>query len=80
MALGWRKDYLRYRSYFLNVLNLYKRKEDLRMFLEIMLSLSAISFFSIFALRPTFLTIATLLKEINAKKGTIITMDTKIKN
>lgn len=80
MALGWRKDYLRYRSYFLNVLNLYKRKEDLRMFLEIILSLSAISFFSIFALRPTFLTIAALLKEINTKKGTVITMDTKIKN
>lgn len=80
MALGWRKDYLRYKSYYLNVLNLYKRREDLRMFLEIILSLVAISFFSIFALRPTFLTIAALLKEINTKKGTIIKMDTKIAN
>lgn len=80
MALGWRKDYLRYRSFFLNVLNLYKRKEDLRMFLEIILSLVTISFFSIFALRPTFLTISALLKEINTKKETIAKMDTKIKN
>ena len=39
MALGLRKDYLRYKSYFLNIVSLYKRKEDLRMFLEIMLSL-----------------------------------------
>lgn len=80
MALGWRKDYLRYKSYYLNILNLYKRKEDLRMFLEIILSLFAISFFSIFAIRPTFLTISTLLKEINSKKETVTKMDTKIKN
>jgi len=80
MALGWRKDYLRYKSYFLNILNLYERREDLKMFLEIILSLVTISFFSIFALRPTFLTISTLLKEINTKKETVIKMDTKIKN
>lgn len=80
MALGWRKDYLRYKFYYLNILNLYKRKEDLRMFLEIILSLFAISFFSIFAIRPTFLTISTLLKEINSKKETATKMDTKIKN
>ena len=80
MALGWRKDYLRYKSYFLNVLNLYKRREDLRMFLEIILSLVTISFFSIFALRPTFLAISTLLREIDTKKETVTKMDTKIKN
>jgi hypothetical protein len=80
MALGWRKEYSRYKSYYLNILNFYKSKEDLRMFLEIILSLSAISFFSIFAIRPTFLTISTLLKEINSKKEVIAKMDTKIKN
>ena len=80
MALGWRKEYLRYRSYYLNVLSLYKRKGDLKMFLEIILSLVTISFFGIFALRPTFLTISTLLKEINSKKDTVAKMDTKIKN
>lgn len=50
------------------------------MFLEIILSLAAISFFSIFAIRPTFLTIAELLKEINTKKETAAIMDTKIKS
>ncbi len=80
MALGWRKDYLRYKSYYLDILNLYKRREDLRIFLEIILSLVTISFFSLFALRPTFLTIAVLLKEINTKKETIVKMDAKIEN
>lgn len=80
MALGWRKDYLRYKSYYLDILNLYKRREDLRIFLEIILSLVTISFFSLFALRPTFLTIAVLLKEINTKKETIAKMDAKIEN
>ena len=80
MALGWRKEYLRYRSYYLNVLSLYKRKGDLRMFLEIILSLVTISFFGIFALRPTFLTISTLLKQISSKKDTVAKMDIKIKN
>ena len=50
------------------------------MFMEIILSLVTISFFSIFAIRPTFLTISTLLKEISTKKETVIKMDTKIKN
>lgn len=50
------------------------------MFLEIILSLVTISFFSIFALRPTFLTISTLLKEVSTKKETIAKMDAKIKN
>lgn len=80
MALGWRKEYIRYRSHFLNVLNLYKKKEDLRMFLEIMLSLLAISFFGIFAIRPTFLTISSLVKDIKAKKETVAKMDIKIGN
>lgn len=50
------------------------------MFLEIILSLAAISFFSIFAIRPTFLTISTLLKEVSSKKETLTKMDTKINN
>jgi hypothetical protein len=80
MALGWRKEYLRYGSYFLNIQNAYKGKEDLRMFLEILLSLATISVFSIFALRPTVLTISELYNEIKTKEKTIIQMDAKIKN
>jgi len=50
------------------------------MFLEILLSLATISFFGIFAIRPTLLTISQLVVDIKSKKETIATMDTKIKN
>lgn len=80
MALGWRKEYLRYQSYFLNISDFYKKREDLRIFLEIILSLVAISFFGLFALRPTFLTIAQLIKDIKNKEETLVKMDLKIGN
>jgi len=80
MALGWRKEYIRYKEYFLNVLTIYKQKEDLRMFLEILLSLVTVSFFGAFALRPTLVTIAALLTEINSKEEIVAKLDTKIQN
>ncbi|MCK4588646.1 hypothetical protein KAT60_02400, partial [Candidatus Woesebacteria bacterium] len=80
MALGWRRGYLRYKSYFLNVIVVYKRRKDLRMFLEITLSLVTISFFAVFALKPTLLTIAELTKEIKTKEETVAKMDEKIQN
>jgi Tfp pilus assembly protein PilO len=80
MALGWRKDYLRYRSYFLNIVGVYKQRKDLRMFLELLLTLATVSFFAAFALRPTLLTIIELLKEIDTKEETLTKMSTKIQN
>jgi len=80
MALGWRKEYLRYREFFLNIVALYKRNQDLRMFLEVLLSLGTVSFFTFFALKPTLVTVAGLYKEIKAKQETVAKMDTKIKN
>jgi hypothetical protein len=50
------------------------------MFLEIILSLTTISAFATFALRPTALTITQLLEEIDQKEETIQKMDTKIQN
>lgn len=80
MALGWRRGYLRYKSYFLNVIVVYKRRKDLRMFLEVILSLATISFFAVFALKPTLLTIAELTKEIKTKEETVAKMNEKIQN
>lgn len=80
MALGWRKNYLRYRSYFLNIVNVYKRRQDLKAFLELILTLAAISFFALFALKPTLLTIIELLREIEKKEETVDKMNTKIQN
>ena len=78
MYPGWRNNYLRYKTYFLNVLGRYKERADVRVYLEILLSLTAISIFSVFALRPTLLTIAELIKEIDSKRETLAQMETKI--
>jgi len=76
----WRKEYSRYQKYFLNVVSLYKRRQDLRMFLEIILSLVTISFFALFAIRPTFVTVSDLLNQIRTKEDILAQMETKIRN
>ena len=76
----WKKNYVRYRSYFLDIAGRYKERTDIRVYLEILLSLTTISIFSIFALRPTLLTIGGLIKDIEAKKATLVKMDEKMKN
>lgn len=78
MALGWRDQYNRYRGFFLNIVSLYKQRADLRAFTEVILSITTITVFLIFALKPTALTIIALAKEINEKKQTVIDLDKKI--
>jgi hypothetical protein len=80
MHPGWRKNYLRYKSYFLNVAGQYRERADVKVYLEILLSLATVTVFSIFALRPTLLTIAELIKEIETKNGTIAVIDSKIQD
>src|SRR4030042_3130394 len=78
MALGWRDQYNRYKGYFLNIVNLYKQRADLRAFTEVILSITTITIFIVFALKPTALTIIALAKEINEKKETSAKLDQKI--
>lgn len=80
MAATWRQDYGAYQRYFFNIVAIYKKRQDLKAFLEILLSLSTITIFVMFALRPTFLTISNLLVELKEKQKTAADMDTKIKN
>jgi hypothetical protein len=80
MALGWRKEYSRYKSFFLNVVDFYKKKQELKMFVEVLLSMATIAMFAVFALKPTALTIIDLYKEIKAKEELIAKMDTKLSN
>lgn len=56
----------------------YREKSDVRAYIEILLSLATVSVFAIFALRPTLLTIATLMKEIESKRETLEQMQAKI--
>lgn len=78
MAAGWQSQYLRYRKYFLNIAALYQKRPDIRMFVEIILTLSTIILFSLFAIKPTVLTIIDLVNQISAKKDTITILDSKI--
>ena len=80
MAAGWRKDYDRYRGFFLDTYSVYKDRQSIKVFLELLLSIVAIALFAVFALKPTIITIIDLTKQIKAKEEVIATMDTKIQN
>lgn len=80
MALGWRGAYLRYRSFFLNIVAIYKQKQDLRVFTEVLLSAVTISFFAVFAIKPTILTIVDLVNQLNERQDTLTKMNQKINN
>ncbi|MBI2103880.1 type 4a pilus biogenesis protein PilO [Candidatus Woesebacteria bacterium] len=64
----------------MNIYKIYKSRTDLKMFLEIILSLVTVAFFASFALRPTAFTITQLLQDISAKEDTIAKMDRKIQD
>lgn len=80
MIPGWRKNYTRHRTFILGLVGQYKKRADVKAYLEILLSLGTISIFATFAFKPTLLTIAELIKEINTKKATISRMDQKIQD
>lgn len=80
MAQGWKKDYTRYKSFFLNVLNAYNSKPNLKIYLELILSIVTITLFSIFAIKPTIITIVDVNNEIKGKEATIAKLDKKIKD
>ena len=78
MALGWRGSYTRYKEFFLNITELYKKRADLRAFLEIILSLSTVIVLLLFALKPTVLTIIDLLQQIEEKQSTLSALTQKV--
>lgn len=77
-AFNWRRDYSRYRHYLVNIIALYQKREDIRAFLSILLSLAAISILGLFALRPTLVTIGSLTSRIREKEETVQQLDQKI--
>ena len=80
MNSNWKTNYVRYRNLFLNLVGQYRKREDTKVYLELFLTLATICIFAVFALRPTLLTISTLIKEIESKKLTIEQMDNKIED
>lgn len=67
MPLNYKKKYGRYKNYYFRLQSLSREPVAQTSFVLIA-SLLTISFFGIFAIKPTFATIATLLKEIKNKK------------
>ena len=80
MEKGWKRDYSRYKEYFLNIWRVYNTKPSLKIYLELILSLSTVAVFAVFAIKPTVLTIIELNKEISSKEETISKLKQKIKN
>lgn len=80
MAQGWKKDYFRYKDFFLNILSVYNAKPNLKVYLELILSLATIIVFSLFAIKPTILTIIDLNNEIKSKEETSAKLKQKIQN
>lgn len=78
MALGWRGQYYKYREFSLNLLAIYKQRSDVQAFLEIILSLTTLIIFIVFAIKPTALTMITLNNEINSKEETLNGLNQKI--
>lgn len=80
MAQAWKKDYARYKGFFLNIWALYDAKPNFRAYLEILMSLGAIIIFSIFAIKPTILTILDLNNEIRTKESINQKLSQKVTN
>jgi len=78
MATTWRDQYARYREFYLNIQSLYKQRADIRAFLEIILSISTVIIFLLFALKPTALTIISLYGQIQEKKNEVAALDQKL--
>lgn len=78
MASSWSQNYELYKRYTRNLAAMYQKKQEVRAFVELLLSLSAITVFGVFAIRPTIVTILDLNNQISGKEETIKLMDTKI--
>jgi len=77
---NWKKGYSRYKELFLNTIHLYYSKPNIKIYLELILSITTIICFSLFAIKPTILTIIQLNKEIKSKEETLAKINQKISN
>lgn len=77
MSFDWKQEYHRYHRYFVDLGSLYKNRRII-VYTGLTLTLLTISFFSLFALRPTITTILSLVKEIKEKKLVDQKLQTKI--
>lgn len=80
MAINYRQQYLRYNRYFRQLTDTYAKIPAFRTGLELLLTLFTISFFLIFALRPTANTITELWANLNSQKEIKTRLEQKIRD
>lgn len=78
MATNWQENYQLYKRYVRNLALMYQKRQDVKSFIELLLSLSAIIIFGVFAIRPTIVTVIDLNNQIAGKKDTVAKLDSKI--
>jgi Tfp pilus assembly protein PilO len=78
MALDWQQQYQKSRRYFIG-LRYLRTNRRAKVYTGLTLSFFAIAFFSFFAIRPTAVTITSLLKELEEKRVIDQKLQTKIK-
>lgn len=79
MALKTGRNYRRYQRYFVDLQTLYQKRE-IKLYTGLILSLLAVAFFGLFALRPTLTTIAGLVGDLRDKKAINQKLQEKINN
>ncbi|MBI4034920.1 MAG: type 4a pilus biogenesis protein PilO [Candidatus Chisholmbacteria bacterium] len=67
MAFDYRSEYQRYRQYYTNLRRFYQRPVA-RVSIFVVVSFMTVSFFSLFAIKPTLVTISQLVREIEDKR------------
>jgi hypothetical protein len=65
-------------TYIKNVQRVYQQQPGIKITVQLVLSVFAVSFFTFFAIRPTLFTITQLLKKIDEQKVVDTKLDTKI--
>lgn len=80
MSTNYREQYAKYGRYFENIKKSYLTKPHVKISLELLMTLLAVSFFALFALRPTVNTITELLSNIKSQEEINAKLDEKIKN
>ncbi|MCX6726168.1 MAG: type 4a pilus biogenesis protein PilO [Candidatus Shapirobacteria bacterium] len=77
--LNWQSESHRYRRYFVDLNKLYQTKKG-RVYTGIVFSLIVIILFIFFAIRPTLITIAQLIRQIKDQKIVATALEKKINN
>jgi len=67
MPFNTQTEYHRYQRYFTNISRLYQKRE-VKIYTGLIMTFATISFFALFALRPTITTIASLIQELEIQK------------